>query len=315
MAEHRAVSQRQLDDPQVSAAYQALPDEGPSAELDAAILAAARAAVVQPAVVPLRRPRWLVPLSLAASLMLAIGVGWQVQRQQATPAHLSEEAAPEMAMASEVSANFAAASSSTESAAAPTAAQPTPSKQVEPLTAAPAAPEPAKRAAPLAEAPAAAARPATQPVIKLAAKEKTESTTQDKAVTELQAPVAETATAETRTLNPAPQPELDMAPRASMAPAPKPDARNRMDVTASAHKPEQAPVVELEKKRIAKAPIGNATPQGDNPPPMVWLQQIRQLRQQGKLNEAEQSLQRFRKAYPDYALPPDLLAGRAASAP
>lgn len=40
--------------------------------------------------------------------------------------------------------------------------------------------------------------------------------------------------------------------------------------------------------------------------PAQWLEDIRQLKQQGKEKEAAESLADFRKAYPDYRLPDDL---------
>jgi len=40
--------------------------------------------------------------------------------------------------------------------------------------------------------------------------------------------------------------------------------------------------------------------------PEVWLEQIRQLRQQGQADEADAELLKFRAAYPDFPLPPDL---------
>ena len=40
--------------------------------------------------------------------------------------------------------------------------------------------------------------------------------------------------------------------------------------------------------------------------PEQWLEDIRQLKQQGKDKEAAEALAEFRKAYPDYRLPEDL---------
>lgn len=294
MAEQRAVSPTPLDDPQVSSAYQALPDEGPPAELDALILAAAREAVAQPTVVPMRRPRWLVPLSLAASLMLAIGVGWQVQRQQAAHPALQDEGSPDVAMASAVAPELLSASSPAAVELAPAAPMPAPSGQAEPQ----------------ATAPVVTARARLAPAAKPAAN--AESRMKDKVGAAQPEPLAETVTADSESLS---QTAPEMAPHASAAPAPKVEAKGGLDARAVANKPEPPKAVELEKKQKAAAPSGYAAPKEESLPPAIWLQQIRQLRQQGKLVEAEQALQRFRKTYPDYAIPPDLLAGRAASAP
>lgn len=58
-------------DEHVSAAYRRLGREEPRAELDAAILAAAR-----------RRRRWAVPVSIAAVVVLAVGVALRLQLER-----------------------------------------------------------------------------------------------------------------------------------------------------------------------------------------------------------------------------------------
>ena len=69
--------------------YGRLPKPQPSAALDAAVLAAARAAVASaapaiaaPATAARQRPRWFVPLSAAASALLAVGVGWRLGQEE-----------------------------------------------------------------------------------------------------------------------------------------------------------------------------------------------------------------------------------------
>jgi len=42
------------------------------------------------------------------------------------------------------------------------------------------------------------------------------------------------------------------------------------------------------------------------PAPEIWLDRIRRLKQQGRLDEASVSLAEFRRTYPDYTLPEDL---------
>ncbi|MDQ5877824.1 MAG: hypothetical protein QG638_556, partial [Pseudomonadota bacterium] len=41
-------------------------------------------------------------------------------------------------------------------------------------------------------------------------------------------------------------------------------------------------------------------------PEIVWLEEIRALRRQGREDEAARRLAEFRLAYPDYPLPEDL---------
>lgn len=68
-----------------------------------------------------------------------------------------------------------------------------------------------------------------------------------------------------------------------------------------------------ERSRSIAAPAASPTPQAsreDAAPlapkaPESWLEEIRTLRRQGKLAEAERSLREFRAAYPDYHLPED----------
>lgn len=52
-------------------------------------------------------------------------------------------------------------------------------------------------------------------------------------------------------------------------------------------------------ERAAKQGVGVITPE-------TWLEEIRALRRQGRLAEAERRLQEFRRTFPDYALPDDL---------
>ena len=62
------------------AAYRKLPRAEPPPALDRAVLAQARAALVkQPEAA--RRPRWLLPVGLAATAVLAIGVAWRMDKQ------------------------------------------------------------------------------------------------------------------------------------------------------------------------------------------------------------------------------------------
>jgi len=102
-------------DPKVSQHYRSLAKDEPPAELDAAILAAARRAAESrpaPLVAPTGRRRWYFPLAAAAVIALAVGVSLQVERQlpdaetavatlpqpPATPAPSVTEASPKPAV-------------------------------------------------------------------------------------------------------------------------------------------------------------------------------------------------------------------------
>ena len=90
------------DDP-LRRAYRALANEEPPRELDEAILAAARRAVARPSLAR----RWGVPVSIAALLVIALGVTLEMQRgkprveleQRAAPPALEQESAAPAARA------------------------------------------------------------------------------------------------------------------------------------------------------------------------------------------------------------------------
>jgi hypothetical protein len=69
------------------------------------------------------------------------------------------------------------------------------------------------------------------------------------------------------------------------------------------------------EKRESLGARSAAQPAAEPPlDPKTWLDRILALRREGKLQEAERSLQEFRRRYPDYPLPPEL-APLPASAP
>jgi hypothetical protein len=42
--------------------------------------------------------------------------------------------------------------------------------------------------------------------------------------------------------------------------------------------------------------------------PQAWIERILALRREGRMQEAQRSLEQFRRRYPDYRLPPELAA-------
>lgn len=75
--------QRHLSgDSDVRRAYRSLPADSPPAALDDAILAAAHEEARRPV-----RPRWFVPVSVAATILLGVGLTWQQTRLVAPPMH------------------------------------------------------------------------------------------------------------------------------------------------------------------------------------------------------------------------------------
>jgi hypothetical protein len=109
------------------------PHGGPSPQLDARILSAARTAVQGRSVPAARRPRWPLGLGVAASVLLAVGVAWQLRPLQEVPVAsevpteaMSAPAAPEAADAAAVAASDSAAPAPSRVMAPPAPANPLP---------------------------------------------------------------------------------------------------------------------------------------------------------------------------------------------
>lgn len=96
------------------------PNDGPSAALDAKILAAAHAAAAQTPRARARKNRWPAWIGIAASLSLAIGIGWQLRPVDKAPEAMSEEAAA--ASSANAAADMAADSAAAAGSAADSAA-------------------------------------------------------------------------------------------------------------------------------------------------------------------------------------------------
>lgn len=132
------------------------PQGEPSTALDARILAAAHAALdrKQPS---RRRPRWPVAMGLAASVIFAVGIAWQLRPLQQTPVPVSAEAPmPAAAAEQEAMADSAASAPSSPSLpeatiadnAADKAAAAAPAPAYEEAAQAPPPPPPVKNLAP-----------------------------------------------------------------------------------------------------------------------------------------------------------------------
>lgn len=261
-----------LRDPGLSRLYQAGAEVEPPASLDALILSASREALA-PRPAP-RSPWWkrlAVPASLAASTVLAVMLSLTMARnpQESADSVKAEKAAP-------------------ASEAAP-AALPAP------------LPVPAPAAKALADQAPVVREVAPPPAVRLEKKakavEEAAPQARDSALAPATAPPAAPASmpapmaTEGRLAAPAVRAdklENTASERASVAPAPAPAAAS---VGAAA-----APQTSTAKRAVSGAPR----------PEIAWLDEIRQLRREGKLDEAARRLAEFRAAYPDYALPDDL---------
>lgn len=247
-------------DPGLSGAYRAVADEAPPAALDAAILAAARAAV---AAEPVRVLPWwrrlTVPAAVAASTLLAVMLSLTMERH---PPMAPEVASPRAQPATATQSSVPVGDVADRSGLAKEAASP-----------------PARPSAPVAA-----------PVLRAEPDEKKAKAT---------APVPLARDREPALVAPAMEGRL-------AAPAAKAESRNAADSAA----PERARPALSPAPAMAPAgavPLPEAAARRVAPrPEIVWLEEIRELRRQGKLEEAARRLAAFRTAYPDYPLPDDL---------
>jgi hypothetical protein len=252
-------------DKEVAQAYRALGAEEPPRALDEAILAAAR-----------RRPaRWGVPLSVAAVVVLAVGVTLRMLPHQRDPESVA--LAPQVIETPRPAALPAEQVGKLERSA-PRQAVPRRSQEraasAEAISRAP--------AEAVARAPAEAAAGARASGLAKSNAEPTQAAeaharNEAQAARQLQAP----------------------ASAAAAAPALAADSvRDRAAAGAMERADERAPAAAAAAPRALAAakPAEPATPE-------AWLERIADLKKQGREREAQESLAEFRKRYPDYKIP------------
>jgi len=243
-------------DDRVTQAYRALGGEEPPRALDATILAASR-----------HRPaRWRVPLSIAAVLVLAVGVTLRMLPPK--PDAESVALAPQVIQTPRPAAPVAevARAKADKAPAAPAPAQPAAAR-------APAALQSARRA----ETRAPAAPGSVQQTDTLAVEGAPRS-----------APAVAAPAAADAALR-------EAANRAAEQEAAQPDA-----VAGAAAEPQVRDAAAASPApsvlSAAKLPEPARTPE-------AWLERIAELRKQGREREAQESLAEFKKRYPDYKIP------------
>lgn len=256
-------------DPRVSAGYRALGDEGPPQALDAAILAASRRAVgAGPRRAGFSVRRWALPVSIAAVVVLTMSLVVRIQLER-----------PEL-----------------ESPLPIPAAPPATEEKVAPRDAKQEADALAKRAEP----------PQAQPKAKARAAEPAAGERERQSMS---APAAETPAAPARQFVPEPPAARAPAPAessaqstlgAASAPAPAGLAAARVDRASS----EDAQAAGRAVPGAALEERAQAGKKDESP--REWLERIARLRREGRAKEADQSLDEFRKRYPDYEIPKDL---------
>ncbi|QEU34322.1 hypothetical protein [Stenotrophomonas maltophilia] len=291
-------------------------EQAPPAALDAAILAAARAAVDAPAADAVAspeaprtqrtRPRWPAVFGIAASMVFAIGIAWQL-RPEPPPVPAGEAAVAAAPAAAEdvAAADQAADRSAADSAVA--AAQP---------SAAPAAPE----AAPVAAAPAPSIARAPEPAPAETAEAPAQAARSMAADAAADTAFAALPPAPTAAPAPAFAPAASGALKARTAAAPAPaanaaeveraEALDRVEITSMKREApsRSAPGI---MRRGSDAGLSADTVQAEvdadaRLPRRQWLQKIRERRDQDQRDLARASLERYIQQYPEARLPRDL---------
>jgi hypothetical protein len=273
------VSEPDLRDPRLDEAYRRIPGDEPPPELDERIRAAARRAVAaKPESLAARgqrswAARWRVPLSLAATVVVAATVTLMVQEEERrafedAPARAPAPAAPAVV-------ETPAPSGTPEQAKPRDAPQRPPA--VKPAVPGRAAPPPTE----VQRAPAADAAAPPPPEL-----EKLESRRQRRE-----------------------EPEAaGVFPASPPAPAPTPKPRAPQP---SAAPPAAAPSgvsPALSRERAAGERPARETRSAPEPSrsPEQWIEEIRRLKAQGRDTDAAAELAEFRRRYPNYPLPVDL---------
>ena len=306
----------------------------PGPLLDASILSAARAAATKAPPRP-RRRSWIMPLSVAATVTVAVGLAWRLQPPDAAPAFeqaASEYAASEQAASEQAAVEYVrpdvASSVAAEPAAAPQAADA--AARISRIEAAPAAPElvapasaPVQRkarthvvlpseqelvtqAAPMS-APAAPAPPAPPPPAPSVPRIATDSVASEAAmVADAPAPTS------------APKPVASAAPPTSQIAA-RASAQQQAQAIAAekdaAARMARSKQAASQAARAAAADVQAFEMADDEAPPVsmdmpaareAWLRRIIELLDQGETQNARESLAEFRRRYPNATLPPRL---------
>jgi Meckel syndrome type 1 protein len=261
-------------DREIEQAYRDASTETPPPELDARILAAAHRAVgARPA--GAERPRhWLdryrIPLSVAATALIAVTLSVMVEDETRRPAD------------AEVPGAAPPAASESRKSDAPWGSRSAPAER-----SAPAASPPVERPT---ERGGASRAPSD-------AQDRREAPVSDNAGANVTAPAAPAPPAPASATSSAPLSAPAAGPASGETSAPGMAARERtlQERPSRMTRDEAGPTAE------------RALPQGAAiQSPEAWLAEIRRLRAEGRLTEADVALASFRREYPDYTLPEDL---------
>lgn len=297
----------------------------PTPELDAQILAAARAAQAG-TISPRKHRRWQVPFALAASLCLAVGLTWQLRQTPsrhtqmdgmrpvatAPAAGSTPEAGPMVAPARDSSAAPPPAPAAMPAAPAPVTQPRAAMEAARPSPAAPpdkpadAAPElsqasPAPEFAPQAPPPAPAAAPPATIHAFPAEAETAESARSDRRALEgtvrqraLSVESASGTAPASKALAAPPPPSAAPVRPAAPPPVPSAQASRAAAGSGAAH------------TRFESDDVEDDLPPATMDSPAAreaWLQRIADLAHEGRLDDASASLKEFRRRYPNEPIP------------
>jgi len=272
-------------DDKLRRAYRQLASEEPSALIDAAILAHARA----------RRSsgigRWAGPVSIAAVLVLGIGVSLRMQLEQPGVETSAPGGSPEYPL--------------------PQSAAPEPPR-AEPAQS-PAA-DANLRAVPDAKIKVAPAKPAPRPEMAAPAPEKKEGFRLDRAPASAMAPASPPPVSPPPAAVPAPAaapafvPEPPRAAEKERARAPAPAELGAAAAPQSRASASQAPAPPAAREEAMRDSAGALQKKSLNAmeadaDPMRELERIAKLREAGRHAEADKALEEFRKRHPDFRIP------------
>ena len=283
----------------------------PGPDLDARILAAARTALepARPGTTA-RRRSWIAPTAVAASLLLAVGLAWQLRPPEALEASVPATTATAAADAS----GDALSSPAFEAAPAP-AAVAVPSVDLEQRQPMPQPLEPTRVAkhehaavAPLAAAEITeiAAAPAPPPAPPAPAAPA--AAMADEAFASTPPAAEQAATAPARAAALAKSAQTGSIARESAAAAGSASLRQQAPPARAADNATLDTTAVPRAKQAAAEPDEEVPPATADAPEVrdAWLKRIGELLKQGKHDEAKASLAEFRRRYPDVSLPTDL---------
>lgn len=294
---------------------------GPSPALDAGILAAAHAAVAGkiPARAARRTPRWPVAFGAAATLALAVGIGWQLRPSSQTQQVYSEAPATARAVSGPSAAeelpidNMDGAGSADAMMAPAMPAEKAGMQQSEakPGVAAERAVAPAEAEADVSAQSAGAAPvafPAQAPVERAVAPAPPppppEIVFNEPSPMDVQAPAAPAASTATGALSSEVRDKRASANEDTQAAKARGRALNRAEADESRGDAADAG----DDEAFADQSLDDQPPATADSPAVkqAWLQRIRALLEAGNVAGAKASLDEFSRRYPDDALPADL---------